>query len=166
MKRFALWYFRDNWWTSSCAKAICTKSRSHIRQWTDYASAGCSDSSLAITRYQILEKIRSSITDDACKTLVHALVTARLDYANSLLYGLPQTTLERLQHVQNCTARLVCILENITTSRQCCSICTGYQFVCTRHINCVCLLIRWCMTMHCVTSRNYYPIVATICTFM
>ena len=38
---------------------------------------------------------------------MHAFVTARLDYANSLLYGLPQTTLLRLQRVQNCAARLV-----------------------------------------------------------
>jgi len=44
---------------------------------------------------------RSSIIDDACKTTVHALVTARLDYANSLLYGLPQTTLQRLQSMQS-----------------------------------------------------------------
>ena len=53
-------------------------------------------------------KIRSSITDDACKTLVHALITARIDCVNSLLYGLPQTTLQRLQPVQNCAARFVC----------------------------------------------------------
>ncbi len=52
-------------------------------------------------------QIRSSITDDACRTLVHALVTARLDYANALLYGLPQRTRQRLQRVQNCAARLV-----------------------------------------------------------
>ena len=52
-------------------------------------------------------QIRSSITDDACKTLVHAFVTARLDYANALPYRLPQTTLQRLQRVQNCAARLV-----------------------------------------------------------
>ena len=52
-------------------------------------------------------QIRSSISDEACKTLIHALVTARLDYANALLYGLPQTTLQRLQRVQNCAARLV-----------------------------------------------------------
>ena len=54
-----------------------------------------------------LGQIRSSITDDACKTLVHALVPARLDYANAMLYGLPQTMLQHLQRVQNCTARLV-----------------------------------------------------------
>ena len=52
-------------------------------------------------------QIWSSITDDACKTLVHARVTARLDYTNALLYGLLQTTLHRLQHVQNCAARLI-----------------------------------------------------------
>ena len=32
----------------------------------------------------------------------------RLYYANALLYGLPQTKLQRLQRVQICTARLVC----------------------------------------------------------
>ena len=53
-------------------------------------------------------QIRSSITDEAWKTLVHALVIARLDYAKSLLYGLPQTTLQRLQRLQKCAARLVC----------------------------------------------------------
>ena len=64
--------------------------------------------------HQILNigQIRSSITDDACKTLVHAFVTARLGYANALLYGLPQTTLQRLQRVQNCAA----VLENTITS--------------------------------------------------
>ena len=41
-------------------------------------------------------QIWSSITEDARKPLVHALVTARLNYAYALLYGLPQTTLQRL----------------------------------------------------------------------
>ena len=58
-------------------------------------------------RIRNIGQIRSSITGDACKTLVHALVTARLGYANALLYGLPQTTLQRLQRVQNCAARLI-----------------------------------------------------------
>ena len=60
--------------------------------------------------YQIrnIGHIRSCITSDACKILVHALVTSRLDYCNALLYGLPQTMLKRLQRVQNCAARLIC----------------------------------------------------------
>ena len=59
--------------------------------------------------YQLrnIGQIRSSITEGACRTLVHALVTSRLDYGNGLLYGIPQATLQRLQRIQNCAARLI-----------------------------------------------------------
>ncbi len=52
-------------------------------------------------------KIRGYIDEDACKTLVRALVTSRLDYANSLYVGLPQFLLHHLQLVQNTAARLI-----------------------------------------------------------
>ena len=47
------------------------------------------------------------LTEESCKTLVHTLVTSRLDYGQTLLYGLPQTALQRLQKAQNCAARLI-----------------------------------------------------------
>ena len=52
-------------------------------------------------------KIRKNITTDSTRTLVKASVTSRLDYANALLYGLPSTLLDRLQVVQNTSARLI-----------------------------------------------------------
>lgn len=39
--------------------------------------------------------------------MVHAFITTKLDNCNSLLYGLPQYLLDRLQNVQNSAARLI-----------------------------------------------------------
>jgi hypothetical protein len=52
-------------------------------------------------------KIRRYITSSAAETLVHAFVTSKLDYCNSLLYGLPSKQLHRLQLVQNAAARII-----------------------------------------------------------
>ena len=51
--------------------------------------------------------IRRYLTDDATKSLVHAFVGSRLDYGNSLLFGLPATLLKKLQRVQNVAARII-----------------------------------------------------------
>ena len=52
-------------------------------------------------------RIRSLITDDACKTLVCSLVTSRLDYGNALLYGTNNSVQNKLQRIQNTAARLI-----------------------------------------------------------
>lgn len=38
---------------------------------------------------------------------MHAFVSSRLDNGNSLLYGLPQSQLKRLQRIQNTAARII-----------------------------------------------------------
>jgi len=51
--------------------------------------------------------IRKHLTLDAAQLLVQALVTSKLDYRNSLLYGLPKNVIKQLQRVQNSAARVV-----------------------------------------------------------
>ena len=51
--------------------------------------------------------LRRHLTVDATKKLVSSFVLSRLDYCNSLLAGLPENRLDRLQRVQNNAARLV-----------------------------------------------------------
>lgn len=54
-----------------------------------------------------IRKIRPLITQPIAAQLVHSLISSRLDYCNSLLYGIPDSLLSRLQRVQNTAARIV-----------------------------------------------------------
>ena len=60
------------------------------------------------------------------KTLVHAFVSSRLDYCNSLLAGTSDYLLQKLQRVQNVAARLVTGRGSTNTSHQCSGNFTGY----------------------------------------
>ena len=44
---------------------------------------------------------------DSAKTLVHAFISSRLDYCNSLLVGTADCVIRKLQGVQNAAARLI-----------------------------------------------------------
>ena len=55
----------------------------------------------------IIARIRSYLTPETAKLLLHAFVTSKLDYCNSLLYGVPKYQILRLQRIQNVAARLV-----------------------------------------------------------
>ena len=48
-----------------------------------------------------ISSIRDSLTDEATTQLVYAFVSSRIDYCNSLLYGIPENAVKRLQRVQN-----------------------------------------------------------------
>ena len=54
-----------------------------------------------------INSIWNLLSVDAVKTLVCSLVLSRLDYCNSLLVGLPQYFIKRLQGVQNVAARSI-----------------------------------------------------------
>ena len=54
------------------------------------------------------------LSNDACCQLIQYLVTVRLDYCNSILYGLPDNSLYRLQKIQNTSARMLASLPSFS----------------------------------------------------
>jgi len=64
----------------------------------------CRTASLAIRN---IGRIRKYIDNSSAERLVHAFVSSKLDYCNSVLYGLPAKQLSKLQRIQNSAARLV-----------------------------------------------------------
>ena len=55
-----------------------------------------------------IKRIRKYLSRESTEMLVQAFITSRVDYCNSLLYGLPNYQLNKLQRVLNASARLVC----------------------------------------------------------
>ena len=51
--------------------------------------------------------IRKHLTSECTEKLIHAFITSRLDYCNTLLYGVPDHHMQKLQCVMNTSARLI-----------------------------------------------------------
>ena len=51
--------------------------------------------------------MRKYLSVEATKTLVHTAILSRIDYANALMYGIPEAQLDRLQGLQTNAARLI-----------------------------------------------------------
>ena len=64
----------------------------------------CKSASYSLWR---LGKIRHLLSDKTAEKLIHALVSSRLDYCNSLLTGIQDYNLSKLQAIQNSAARLL-----------------------------------------------------------
>ena len=62
---------------------------------------------VAYLELRCINHIRNLLSVDAVRTLVCSLVLSRIDYCNSLLVGLPQYLLKRLQGVQTAAARSI-----------------------------------------------------------
>ena len=61
----------------------------------------------AFYHIRALRHIRKSLTDDMARAVAVSLVQSRLDYANSLFFGISKSNLTKLQRVQNSIARIV-----------------------------------------------------------
>ena len=54
-----------------------------------------------------IDKIGNLLSYDACSTIMHALISCRLDYCNSILYNVPRSKTDRLQRLPNQCARIL-----------------------------------------------------------
>ena len=68
---------------------------------------------------QNISRIRPFLSEKATEQLVRAFITSKLDMGNSLLFGLPEYQIDRLEKIQNHAARL---------ATKTLAICTLHQF--------------------------------------
>ena len=60
-----------------------------------------------VCHFRNLFKIRKYLNKESAAKFVYAFITSKLDYCNSLFYGLPNYQLRKLQLLQNMAARFV-----------------------------------------------------------
>ena len=53
-----------------------------------------------------IRRIRKFLSHEATCVIMHAFITSQIDYCNSLMNGLPENLIKKLQRVQNTAARL------------------------------------------------------------
>ena len=66
-----------------------------------------------------IKRLRPSLTVEAANILVMGLVISHLDYANSILIGVPDVTIKQLQRVQNMAAKVVLQADKYASPREC-----------------------------------------------
>ena len=97
---------RSKWQICSSSSAIslgCTLDSS--LNMSLHASRVCKSANYYL---HCIRKIRSFLTMDACKLLVHSLVMIRLDYCNAVFCGARNDVIRQLERVQCRAARVVC----------------------------------------------------------
>ena len=104
-----------------------------------------------------INSIRNLLSIDAVRTQVCLLVLSRIDYCNSILIGLPQYLIKRLQGVQNAAARSILRTPRSEHSRTF----TGYLSIeesCTRLLHYVILHYLALALNICLTLLIFTPL--------
>ena len=76
----------------------------NVADFNVHVSEVCKSVSFALYR---IGRVRNLLDRTRTERLIHAFVTSRLDYCNSMLHNLPLNPTRRLQSLQNAAARLV-----------------------------------------------------------
>ena len=67
----------------------------------------------AMLNIQCIKNIRHLLTQEATEILVLGTVISHLDYCNSILVGLPEVDITKMQHIQDIAAKMV-VLNDVT----------------------------------------------------
>ena len=104
----------------------------------DHVNAGCRSACFQIHNIGT-EGLCHFLTLDTCERIGQSAVTSRLNFCISLLVGLPEATLGRIQRCQNIAARAINGPGSMSTSSQCWSNCTGCRLYteCTSRFSCM-----------------------------
>ena len=70
----------------------------------EHITKKCCSSMINIQRIKLIHRY---LTEDSVKTLMMGLVMSHLDYCNTVLAGLPDIDIKRVQHVQNIAAKMI-----------------------------------------------------------
>lgn len=73
---------------------------------------------IAAMNIHYIRQIRQYLSKEATQQLMCSLVVSHLDYANSLLVGLPAKTVQRLQRIQNMAAKLTLKLKKYDSATE------------------------------------------------
>ena len=76
-------------------------------------------SSAAFCYWYNIRRIRKYLTKECTEILIHAFISSRLVYCNSLLYGLPAYQIQKLQRVQNSLHAFYSKKVNLVLSHHC-----------------------------------------------
>ncbi len=86
-----------HWHSCPSVMIICSHPHSHFKNITK----------VAFFHLRNIARIRPFLSRPDAERLIHAFITSRLDYCNSLFGGLPANSVKRLQYIQNSAARVL-----------------------------------------------------------
>ena len=107
-EQISLYVSHWTFWCGNLPSKICSKSWSNF--WKQISTFGLIYLRFAVLCFyhiRDLRRIHRYLDLNSAKLLANALVSSRLDYCNSLLSGIADTDLAKLQRVQNRLARVV-----------------------------------------------------------
>ena len=100
---------------SKCVKYLGGHLDSNL-SFKDHIAKKCK---AALINFNRIRSIRKVITREVCVTLVLSLCVSHLDYGNSMLFGLPSSSIKPMQRVQNMCAKIVLKKSKYDSNTEC-----------------------------------------------